>query len=267
MINPKDIRILHNYEVTIQYGAMSYAGNVVYLRHPVDGYDEKSFDELDKTFRELIDGNKNMSVVSHNAELLDTKDKIMRWDVCLQKQHQYVAYCRKYWFDDTHRISVDIRLLGTLLCEKVTPTNRLLGDNEYIDYEGVNIIFNVGLKNKFEMLQEHPHVHGIFCYVNEKTNQLYLLYRFAPKSQFVKVIYNNEVNTIQLTFSETQNAYSIFESEVESLKSGEDFRRLCLYQDKALFENAKQASLRESSKHNEQIFRDFEKYLSPIFEI
>lgn len=267
MINPKDIRILHNYEVNIQYGSLSYAGHIVYLRHPIDGYDKKSFDELDETFKKLIDSKKNVSVVSHSVEILDAKDKIMRWNVCLQQQYQYVALCRNYWLDGTRHYLVDVSHLGTVLCEKAIPSCLLLGTHNRIEYTVINNILNVGVRNPVEMLQEHPLIHSISCFVNDKIKQVLLLYRFAPKFEYVRAIYDMESKTVQFTFNDTEADYLQFESEVASIKDSVDYRRLSLVRELDLFSVAKDAVLAESSKNKELFLRDFEEYLKPIIEI
>ena len=267
MINPSDIRIIHNYEVTSQYGGMSYEGNVVYLRHLVDGYDETAFDIIDKMFESLIRDNRNVVINAYSRDLLDSDAKIDSWDNLLKQQYQYVALCRDYWLDNTYHYLIDVRHMGTVLCEVANPSCLLLGKYNNVKYNDIDAILNIGVSNPAEMLQEHPFVHGISCFVNEKNNQVLLLYRFAPKFEYVRAIYDIKSETVHLTFNDTEADYLKFENEVTNIKNSIDYRRLSLNRELDLFTNAKTAVLAETAIHKERIIRDFEEYLKPIKEI
>lgn len=262
-----DIRILHDYTVNAHYGPLTVEGHVVYIRHLTDTYDETSFDDLDKALSLSIAKMRYVELRDHNAERLDTVEKVSAWDSRLKTELQYVAAYWYQWTDTNHKIhymwmqSQIVYASVFSKCKADVATFHLFSCILPYGKAELDQLMNLYAQNPAEMFQNHPLVHSVTCYIDKAANTLLCYYRYVPSNVIVKAVYNLVDGSVSITCATTSIEYNQMEQEYSALKQMPNICYIGLNNQNKDFVNARDAILLELNSSKEPVMRDFASHL------
>lgn len=268
----KDIRILHNFKIKVNYGSTSFEGHVVYIRHLTDTYNEQSFDELDEALKLSISNMRYVEFVEHSAECLDTTEKVDAWDARLKKELQYVASFWNQWTDTSHymfymwmcRQIVYASVFSD--CRADVATFHLLGCIVPYAKDQLDQLMALQEQNPAEMFQNHPLVHSVTCFIDKSSNIILCYYRHAPSNTIVRATYGISDRCTNV-FKATNDEERIeLNAEYSGLKQNENIWYIGLNNQTQCFIDARNAILSEISRSDNAVLKEFAEYLSVMQE-
>lgn len=268
----KDIRIIHDFKVMVTYGLNSFEGHVVYIRHLTETYNEQSFDELDEALKLSISNMWYVEFVNHNAERLDTTEKIDAWDERLKKNLQYVASFWNQWTDTNHilyykwmcRQIVYASVFSN--CPADVATFHLLGCIVPYAEDQLDRMIALQEQNPAEMFQNHPLVHSVTCFIDRSANVLLCYYRHVPSYTIVKATYNLSNGSTNIFKAVSDDVYNELNAEYNGLNKNKNIWYIGLNNQTQCFIDARNAILSEISKNDDVVLQEFAEYLSVMQE-
>lgn len=267
-----DIRILHDYTVNVHYGPLAVEGHVVYIRHLTDTYDETSFDDLDNALSLSIANMRYVELLNHNAERLDTIDKVAAWDNRLKTELQYVAAFWNQWTDTNHYMNyrwMHRQIVYASVfskCKADVATFHLLGC--IVPYEKAKLdqLMYLYAQNSAEMFQNHPLVHSVTCYIDKSAKALLCYYRYVPSNVIIKAVYSLIDGSVSIARATSAVEYNQMEQEYNALKQKPNICYIGLNNQNKDFVNARDAILVELNNSKDPVMKDFASYLCVMQE-
>ena len=119
-----------------------------------------------------------------------TDEDLKKWDNCLLSYKQLTA---NYRFSFGHPLYYLIGgvCYATILVPKHLQLDPFIniGDYRYLNFQGADKVYNAIYYNPLLLLQQHPYIHGINCYREEKDMScVYFLYHHIKDSEQVRAI-------------------------------------------------------------------------------
>lgn len=208
MIDPDKIYVLHCIDVAV-YNVEQVPARIVYLRK--NDYPDTTYqDTLDEAIVKAIATMKYVTFVGNSTELLDDETKIQKWDLELTQSAQFVSEVRfEYVAPQSTQIPniwMTQIIYATILADvkfSNVPAMQLLGHIEIEPYDKFDAICNIMASNPVLKLQQHPLVHGIECFYDDHTGNVYIFYADNIHCQFAESIINVQNDSINFISSDT----------------------------------------------------------------
>ena len=243
--------------------------HITYLRK-LDGYDlGVSSDDLDNQIKLSIVS--RFSNAKESISFIATDDGLKKWDDCLLNYKQLTANYR-YSFGHPFYYLIGVICYATILVPKDYSLESFvnIGDYQYLDYQGVDKVFNAIYNNPLMLLQQHPDIHGINCYREEHHNDcVYFLYHHGKDSEQIRAIVDVKAGIVkEILYGDNSQDLDRINAEIFEFNHSKHpkFVKLRMNKEKDLFSSAKRILQGALNVENNPGSMDFLKYLESLEE-